>query len=611
MSGYLILTYGTHTVRLEIGDARLTVGHAPDCAVVLSAEGVAALHAAVYRTDEAVIIEDLGGGLTIAGATISRQALRAGDVVALGSARLHYHAGAPDPVVQLSKVATDVGSLVGEIQAQRDAAEPAAPAPTRRLALLTQMASTIGADIDHRQVLDTLLAITFEALHPERAVLALVEKDGQLRFEATRQADGRADRVDDLQISSTILQRVVGSGEAFITADARDSDQLQAAHSVASRGIRSALCVPFRLRGRVAGALYVDHLAVSRAFDEQDLDFLVLLAHLASVAHQNVVDYQALRAQNEALLRETHGEGEIVGRSAVVRELMRVLGKVARSDQPVLIEGERGTGKELAARMIHRHSDRGRFVAVNCAAIPEALVESMLFGHERGAFTGAEKQHRGYFEQADGGTLFLDEIGDLRPPAQAAILRALQEREVRRVGGTQAFAVEVRIIAATNRDLAAAIDAGEFRGDLYDRLNVLPITLPPLRERTEDIEPLAAHFAAGRVQGISAKALQALLDYRWPGNIRELRNVIERAIVMGDGERIWPEDLSPALRGSAPERQHLPTLATLERDHIVRVLRHTQGNVARAARILAIRRVTVYAKLKSYGLNATDFKPDK
>jgi two-component system nitrogen regulation response regulator GlnG len=313
------------------------------------------------------------------------------------------------------------------------------------------------------------------------------------------------------------------------------------------------------------------------------------------------------------------GEEGLVGRSAGLLELFKTVGRVAASPATVLITGESGTGKEVVARAIHAASDRGRgpFVAVNCAAIPEDLLESELFGHERGAFTGAVARKIGRFERASGGTLFLDEIGDMSLVLQAKILRVLQEREIERLGGEERIAVDVRVVAATHRDLAALIEAGDFREDLFYRLAVVRLHLAPLRERGADLRELALHYA-GRfaaeyerpVRWLGTDALARLESHQWPGNIRELKNVLERAVLVAGGEVIRAGDLQiDAPRERALPGESLPgysaslPMASVEELHITRVLASVQGHVGRAAEVLGMHRNTVSRKAQEFGLS--------
>ncbi|MGH8067856.1 MAG: sigma-54-dependent transcriptional regulator [Candidatus Entotheonellia bacterium] len=329
-----------------------------------------------------------------------------------------------------------------------------------------------------------------------------------------------------------------------------------------------------------------------------------------------------LRAEVRAL-REEVGQkyhfANILGKSKPMQDLFALIGKVAGSRTTVLVQGRSGTGKELVAKAIHYNSPRRDrpLVTVNCSAIPKDLLESELFGHLKGAFTGAIANKRGLFEEADGGSLFLDEIGELNPELQVKLLRVIQERELKRVGDTRTISVDVRLISATNRDLARAVKEGLFREDLYYRLNVIPIVLPDLKDRADDIPLLATHFlmkygkeADPPIEGISKEALRLLLEYDWPGNVRELENVIERAVILGRGPQIRPEDLpthlhthqTPVPHQTKVANAHRPTLEALERDYIGTVLRETHWHRLQTAHILGIDRRTLYRKIRTYGL---------
>jgi len=316
---------------------------------------------------------------------------------------------------------------------------------------------------------------------------------------------------------------------------------------------------------------------------------------------ENVLDNEALRTENRRLQAELDLDGVVIGESKSMRQVENVISRVANSDSTVLIRGESGTGKELVARAIHRNSERASkpFVAINCAAIPETLLESELFGHEKGAFTGAIATKKGRLEMAEGGTVFLDEIGEMAPLLQAKLLRALQEREFERVGGTKTLKLNVRIITATNKDLEKAIQSGQFRQDLYYRLNVVSVVVPPLKERIEDILLLAMYFAAKHsekckrpLKGISDEVRALLMGYSWPGNVRELENVIERAVVLGTDEEIVLEDLPEALlevqAGKGNSVKYHDRINDLKTHMIVDAVKHTKGNYTKAAKLLGI-----------------------
>ena len=330
------------------------------------------------------------------------------------------------------------------------------------------------------------------------------------------------------------------------------------------------------------------------------------------------VEDKALRRENENLraqVRERFGLPGLVATSPQMREVLDLVGRVAPTDATVLIRGESGTGKEVIAKALHHASRRssGRFVAINCGALPETLLESEMFGHVKGAFTGAGASKKGLFEEADGGTVFLDEIGEMTSSLQVSLLRALQSGEIRPVGSTQALTVDARVVAATNRELEPMIRQGAFREDLFYRLNVIPIVLPPLRERREDIPLLAELFLGrfaerqGRILRLSAGAMECLFRYAWPGNVRELENAMERTAILARAETIEPGDLPPHVGaglvfGPAPALETEQTLAEAERTHILRILERYGGNHSRAAEALGIGRTTLWRKLKDYGI---------
>ena len=311
---------------------------------------------------------------------------------------------------------------------------------------------------------------------------------------------------------------------------------------------------------------------------------------------------------NVTLIDDVRLSEPVFGTSAAWRDVLKRAARVAASDATTCLQGESGTGKEVVARYIHSRSPRrrGPFIAINCAALPEQLLESELCGFERGAFTGAQQAKPGQIELASGGVLFLDEVTEMTPAVQAKFLRVLQEREFVRLGGTRPVKVNVRVIAACNRDLNDAVAQGRFRADLYFRLNVVDIHIPPLRERLDDIPALVAGFlrefgtAAGRVFEITAAAMDALLRHDWPGNVRELRNVIERATILCEAAAIRPEDLS--LRRASPPRVDSTDLDAIERRTIERVMRETSGNKVMASRRLGISRMQLYTRLRKYGL---------
>ena len=345
---------------------------------------------------------------------------------------------------------------------------------------------------------------------------------------------------------------------------------------------------------------------IIKPFDPEELSLLV----------QRAGEHRSLRAENRRLRRHLDAATAappIVGVSAAMRRLHDAIASVAPTEATVLLQGESGTGKELVARAIHAGSPRryNPLVAVNCGALPEGILESELFGHEAGAFTGARARHKGKFEAADGGTLFLDEVGELGLKVQVELLRVLEEKSVTRLGGSAPVPVDFRVVAATHRDLQARVKEGAFREDLYWRLNVFSLELPPLRERPEDVQVLAEHFlerfgqAMGRRLTLSDDARQALTAYAWPGNVRELQNAIERGLVVAKGARLEARDL-PLHVTAGPARPASCSLAEVERAHIQAVLDAQAWNITRAARVLEVDRVTLYNKVRKYGLKRPD-----
>jgi two-component system response regulator AtoC len=334
-----------------------------------------------------------------------------------------------------------------------------------------------------------------------------------------------------------------------------------------------------------------------------------------SIMMQKIVSQQTLVRENVVLrqaLKQEYRFRDLLSKSPAMQSVFELARTAARSNSTILILGESGTGKEVLARAIHAESPRAEkaFVGVSCAALTETLLESELFGHEKGSFTGALARRKGKFEQADGGTLFLDEVGDIGPKLQLDLLRVLEERKFHRVGGNDEIEVDVRIVAATNRDLRKAAQEGKFREDLFYRLNVIPILIPPLRQRREDVPLLVENFVERlavemkkRIDGISPDAMSALMTHDWPGNVRELRNVLERGAVVSTGPVIQLTDLGMPSRADAPPKAGtMASLEEVEKRHVAAVLAHTGGNVSQSARILGIDRVTLYNKMRKYGI---------
>ena len=446
--------------------------------------------------------------------------------------------------------------------------------------------------------------------------LLIVDDEPSLRHTLSLILEGEGHEVATAANGAEALERLAGGGVDIVLCDLRMPamggleflDRYQA-------GGGGALVIVMSAYGDADTAI----AAMQRgAYDYIGKPFR---AEEVALVVRKAAEREGLRAQVRRLqgeLSALQGGGEIVGRSAAMRAALDVARKVARHPSTALITGESGTGKELVARLIHAASPRAAasFVAVNCGAIPEALLESELFGHVKGAFTGAVADSAGLFVEADGGTLFLDELGELPPPLQVKLLRALQESEVRALGAPAPRRVDVRVIAATNRDLAADVASGRFRGDLYYRVNVVAIRLPPLRERREDIPELALHFVARYnarlgldVRGLTPAAMRVLVEYPWPGNVRELENVVERALVLCGGPQIEPEHLPETVRAGSAAGALAPTdlsvkrqTEALERALIHRALEQTAGNRTRAAQLLELSHRALLYKIREYGL---------
>jgi len=446
--------------------------------------------------------------------------------------------------------------------------------------------------------------------------------------------------------ATTIVESVVRSGTAVIARNIIDDIELQDADSRGELSTTTAIVAPIvlkRLHNRV-GYLHLYSTNIAADYSADELDLAIAASGVFAAAVENLRTRVQLtrslrnsRKQIEQLRERIQDSVQIIGNSVAIRNVKSLIARVARANSTVLIRGESGVGKELVAAAIHQSSSRrdAPMVCLNCAALSSTLLESELFGHEKGAFTGATEQKKGKFESADGGTLMLDEIGEMHFDLQAKLLRVLEGHPFERLGGQQPIRVDVRMIAATNRDLQREVHEGRFRSDLYFRLNVVEIVVPPLRERREDIIPIADHYLtyfsdkmARRVDGFTKRANEALETHSWPGNIRELKNVIERAVVLGCDEMVDAQDLSIVLPETSPVSDSnfqsgsiettdavvpmptakLPTLNDVEQQHLIAVLKEVGGNKSRAAIALGIERSTLDRKLKRFDIQPSSYK---
>jgi Nif-specific regulatory protein len=483
------------------------------------------------------------------------------------------------------------------------AALPKSERLARDLNALLKISAAINTIRGIDELQRQLLEMIGSAIPAESGAIILFEENSE---ETASGAGWRRDGDQQMQVSRTILRRVLNEGVSLLSNNVLENTEGESAESLLIARTRSLIAAPIALRGKTIGVIYLATSDPIVWFDEDHLQFATAVAGLAGVAIENARHVAWLEGENRRLQGEINLTHNIVGESQRIRSALNFIAKVAPTDSTVLIRGESGTGKELAARAIHFNSRRADkpFVAINCAALTETLLESELFGHEKGAFTGATSQKKGKFEVADGGAIFLDEMGEMSMALQVKLLRALQEQEFERVGGTRTIKVNVRLIAATNRDLEAMIKQGAFRQDLYYRLNVVSMVMPPLRERREDIPLLANYFATKysqkcnrRILGISPEARACLKAYDWPGNVRELENAIERAIVLGSSDLIRPEDLPEAVleieREDAPSAdssigKYHETIKETKKDLILKAIEQTGGNVTEAAKLLGV-----------------------
>jgi Nif-specific regulatory protein len=619
---YLVLQLKDFEVKsYEISKKVIKIGRKPSNDVSLSDPFMSREHAEIeVLEDGGYELRDLGGEnpVKVNGKIISQHRLRDGDKLTMGQSLLIFKKDTPVASASvamlaaedLSEKAVEIASLDAKktmpfsldkvdtkdvVSLQKD---------HQRLMLLYDFSKAVNSHLeDQDEMLEEIMNAALKTLEAERGFIALVDENTkELACELVRSETG-SELSEKLEVSRTIVHKVLKEGVSIMTVNAQEDTQFEKAKSIRQYNIRSAICAPLLFREEILGVVYLDNRGSVGSFSQDDQMFLIALCHQAGVALGNARLHRRVVQENVWLENTLKPKFQILGEAEKMKRVFDIIKKVAPTNITVLVQGETGTGKELVAKAIHTLSPRREFafVPVNCAAIPRELIESELFGHEKGAFTGATSAREGKFQSAHGGTIFLDEIGDMSLDLQAKVLRILEDREFQRVGGNKSISVDVRIIAATNKDLAKAVEEGTFREDLFYRLNVVAVMLPPLKERKKDIIPLAEYFIAGRVKKISSKAKRLLESYDWPGNVRELRNCVDRAVVLGDGKVIQPEDLPYTFRkGGQVIPAPLERLDHMEEDHIVRVLRYTNWNKSDAARILGITRQTLDNKIKRY-----------
>jgi transcriptional regulator with GAF, ATPase, and Fis domain len=491
----------------------------------------------------------------------------------------------------------------------------------KMLGALSAIGQQLTSILDLDVLLRSLLDLSIENVRAERGIVFLRDEvTGEMRVECARGMD-RESLEEVSTFSRSVLKRVA-EGQTLLTVDVGKDATLSAYESLVLHEIKSILGVPMKTRRKVVGVIYLDTRRAAQLFTEKERAFVESFASQAAIAIENARLFASMNSENLRLRREVEGRGRfesLVGTSPVMRKLAETIGGVLESDCNVLIAGESGTGKELVAKAIHYNGPRRKrkFLAVDCGALPENLLEAELFGHARGAFTGADRDRIGLIQEADGGTLFLDEIANTTLALQARLLRVLQEHEVRRLGENTTRQVDVRILAATNADVGTLVTQGRFRQDLYYRLNVVTIEVPPLRQRREDIPLLVDHVLRERArQGRPAKPLgpgilAALARHDWPGNVRELENMIERLIILSPGSVVMEADLPDGIRLGAPARGPGENGGgnghkTGEQLMIEDALRRFRGDKAKAARFIGWNRQKLYRRMRSFGI-PTDY----
>ncbi|MFM8436190.1 MAG: sigma 54-interacting transcriptional regulator [Planctomycetia bacterium] len=639
-SSYLLIrdpAGGESAARLVAGQ-RLTLGRAPTNNVVIHDERASRLHAEIIPTPAGWSIRDLASrnGTFLGQTPLDAERLLApGDVFSIGRMEITFCQG--DPPSTLTGTAdleatsparsAELDRWHATIRHRRTRSRlldaigetcEIVPRVGRAAAELCRLAFALGKAADARAIARLALDSALQGVAAARGAVFLPA--GIAGGQSTSAPAGLEpfatlpeEWPDAASRLAGVIATVVGTDEAVIACDARPADG------------STTLSAPIRAGGRAIGAMHVEMPHGGREATPDDLEFLMAVCDAVGVAIENLSAREILSSrlastadENERLKRRLGEESRMVGASPVLDAIKGQIARVAATKATVLVRGESGVGKELVARAIHDASDRrnGPFVCMNCAALSETLLESELFGHEKGAFTGATERKAGKFETAHKGTLMLDEIGEMSPAIQAKFLRVLEGHPFERVGGSNRVQVDVRVVAATNRDLEQAVNAGEFRRDLYFRLKVVEILVPPLRRRPEDVEAIAAHFLqrfageTGRqIRGFTPEALQAMRSYQWPGNIRELRNCVERAVVLAQQDWIDVHDMAlshlamPGESGRQPlsRTAFVPaTIDEVERRHVLATLEAVGGNKTKAAAMLGIERSTLDRKLAKW-----------
>ncbi len=571
------------------------VGSGPGCDVVLAYPGVSAAHAQILFDGRDFSLEELDktGDIAINGKKKRRSRLVHGDRVDLGKASLLF---------------SMFDEPTRSVEPSIDGADR-----IRSLAKLQEFSERLMGTGSADKLFDSMLEAVLEVTGAEKGFVMVLEEqaEGSTKpvVRATRHARGEWTTGVEAALSDTIVARVLETGKPLIVTDAQADAAFARSESVVALKLSSVMCAPLRYQGQTTGVIYVGNDRVKGLFQRAQLEMLSVFAAQASLLVQNALLVQSLREDKARLSNDLQNArfGELIGSCASMLEVFRKLQRVATTDITVLITGETGTGKELIARETHRRSTRanGPFVVINCGAIPENLIESELFGHARGAFTGAVQSRAGKFQLADKGTLFLDEVGELPLAMQVKLLRAIQERVVTRVGESRGEPVDIRIVAATNRVLEDEIKAGRFREDLYYRLNVVNLYLPPLRERGDDVLIIAKALLSkhgpelnAKVNGFTPAALATIRRHEWRGNIRQLENRIRRALVLCDSNLLGPADLDMGAQSEGPILPLEKAKEEFQRRYVLEALERNGGNRTQTARDLGVDPRTIFRYLE-------------
>ncbi len=589
-----------------IEDLPVVIGRDTTATLCIADASVSRRHSQIEKESEEFVILDLESlnGTFINDVPVKRRQLQHGDRVRIGDSQFLFLMHDGEVNSKSSEIRFDEEHIVSGSTLQvrfNDALYLMA----RDLSALMKVSTTINAIRGVEELQETLLELLFEVVPAERGAILLTDPGPQgdaSEFASVFGLDRRRGQDESIKVNRTVTKWVLQNGESLLISNQAEAKGFQSSDSLIAERPGSILCVPLVMLDRTLGVIYLDTKEPDSVFDKDHLQLVSAISAITAVAIENARHIEWLVSENQRLIADFNIEHNMVGESPRVRDVLQFISKVAPTDSTVLLSGESGTGKELAARAIHQNSKRAQkpFMAVNCAALAESLLESELFGHEKGSFTGALGLKKGRLEIADGGTVFLDEIGELSLALQVKLLRVLQERDFERVGGTRSIKVDIRLISATNRNLEDAVAAGTFRQDLYYRLNVVGLEMPPLRDRLEDIPLLAHYFAAKyaqkcnrRITGISAEVQARLLGYDWPGNIRELENAIERAVVLGTTDRILLEDLPESILESepaatAPGTKYHEAVAQTKKQIILNAMQQAKGSYTEAAKLLGV-----------------------